>query len=154
MILQTETDIAAPVPKVWRALTEFGCYPNWHPHWEISGVPVLGARVHLGVGVNPDKRVRMRARIIALKDNEELAFSSGVFFARAREYFLLEAASSGTLLYHRTEITGLAALQFRNQAERDKLQAVYARRIDALRKYVTAGAALKLVSRGRPRTRI
>ncbi|ENZ82868.1 MULTISPECIES: SRPBCC family protein [Caulobacter] len=154
MILETEIDIAAPPTKVWRTLSEFGAYPRWHPHWEIEGVPVQGARLYIRIGSNPEKRMRVRARVIGMAPGEEVAFRSGPFFARSYEYFRLEPSKRGTLLRHTNEITGLAALQFKFKEEYEKLVRIYDFRLEALAKYVTTSTPLKAVARSRPRTRI
>ncbi|AZS21792.1 MULTISPECIES: SRPBCC family protein [unclassified Caulobacter] len=154
MIIESEIDIAAPPTKVWRTLTEFGAYPRWHPHWEIEGVPVQGARVYIRIGSNPEKRLRFRAKVIGMAPAEEVAFQSGPFFARSYEYFRLEPSARGTLLRHTNEITGLAALQFKFKAEHEKLVRIYNFRLEALAKYITTSTPLRAVTRSRPRTRI
>ncbi|MBQ1560224.1 MULTISPECIES: SRPBCC family protein [unclassified Caulobacter] len=154
MIIESEIDIAAPPTKVWRTLSEFGGYPRWHPHWEIDGVPIRGASVYIRIGSNPEKRLRVRARVIGMAPGEEIAFQSGPFFARSYEYFHLERSARGTLLRHTNKITGLAALQFKFKAEREKLIRIYSFRLDALSKYVTTSTPLRAVTRARPRTRI
>lgn len=155
MILDFETDIAAPPAKVWRVLTEFGAYPRWHPHREVEGVPVLGAKVKLKLGWTAGQRRTIKGKVAQLIPNEVLAFETGGLLGVERETFTLEATPRGTHLRHRVEIGGLMGfLIFRSSGgHADRLRAVHEAGDKALERHAVANTSLKVVSRNRPRTR-
>lgn len=145
MIISSETEIAAPPIKVWRALCDFQAYRRWNPYREVIGVAGLGAKVILMIGPDPEQRRRLPARISVFEPGHRLGFATGrPLLGRALESFIIEPGRRGTRLLHTAEMSGLGALLFTRPASKSNLQGVYRRVDDALAKFVESG------SRGQP----
>ena len=57
--IDTEITIAAPVAKVWAALTDLAKYPEWNPyHVRVEGHAAPGARLRVISGHGPDAMIR------------------------------------------------------------------------------------------------
>lgn len=155
MILDFETDIAAPPAKVWRVLTEFGAYPRWHPHREIEGVPVLGAKIRFKLGWTVGQRRTIKGRVSLLTPMQVLAFDTGGLLGVERQTFTLEATPRGTRLHHRVEVGGLIGFLIAHSTggHAERLRAVHEAGDKALERHAVANTTLKVVSRNRPRTR-
>lgn len=155
MIIDTEIDVAAPPMKVWRAITDFPGYSKWHPFRTLSGELAVGQTVKMLIGGVSERRRKDTGRISVLVPGEVIAFDTGYPVLRTRESFVLAASRRGTLLRHRTEMTGpleflarlappfVANLRLANELA-DK----------ALDRYLTTNAPLTSGARKRPRTRI
>ncbi|MCY1649178.1 SRPBCC domain-containing protein [Caulobacter sp. SL161] len=155
MIIETQIDIAAPPMKVWRALTDFPGYPKWHPFRSIAGEPALGQKVKMAIGATSERRRKVSGRISVLSLGGAIAFDTGSPFLKGRELFLLTPSRRGTLLRHRTEMTGPAEFLFRFAPPSvANLRSASEAADRALDRYLTTNAPSSSGGRQRPRTRI
>lgn len=137
--IESTIDIAAPPHRVWRILCDFNSYSKWNPYRTILGEAVQGARVVLFIGPEPARRRKLRAVISDFQSGETLALRSGrPFLSEAVESFHLERTARGTLLRHRTAMSGLAIGLFDNDRFRANLLKVYGGVDKALRDHAVA----------------
>jgi uncharacterized protein YndB with AHSA1/START domain len=151
MRIESETLIAAPPMRVWRALADFGAYPRWHPYREIVGEAALNARVTMKIGPKPEQRHSIKATITAFEPGHHLAFTTGRWlFGSATETYTLQPSPRGTRICHSTTMTCVGALIGRWGSFGARLEGVY-RRVDAaLARHVAAGAAQQPSAKKRP----
>ncbi len=154
MLVETEIEIGAPPIEVWRILCDFPGYTRWHPYREIIGQPALNERLTIMIGPNPAERQKTTARIGVFKPGEQLALDSGTFLGRWRESFVFEPSPRGTLLRHRTKLTGLAAFVFSFGSWRANLRSVYIASDKALQTEAMSKARGERPPRTRPRGRL
>lgn len=134
--IESTIEIAAPPQRVWRILCDFKSYPRWNPYRTIQGEAVLGGKIVLAIGPNPERRRHLKATIHDLRPGETLALRNGTRpLLDAVESFHLERTARGTLLRHRTEMSGLLVGLFDNDRFRANLLTVYAVVDKALRDY-------------------
>lgn len=137
--IESTIDIAAPPQRVWRILCDFKSYSRWNPYRSIVGEAVLGARVVVLIGPDPARRRKLTAVISDLRPGETLALRSGrPLLSGAVESFHLERTGRGTLLRHRTEMSGLAIGLFDNDRFRANVLRVYGVVDKALRDHAMA----------------
>src|SRR5207245_600607 len=59
--LRTETEIDAPVERVWQVLMDFDSYPRWNPFIRsIRGTPEVGSRLEVEIGASGTRPLRRR----------------------------------------------------------------------------------------------
>lgn len=108
MFVRTQIEIAAPASRVWRALCALEAYAKWNPYWDAHGVAALGEVVLLRIGVIPERRRRVRARITAFEHERRLTFRRSMLLAQTTETFTIAPNPKGALLGHEFEMTGAA----------------------------------------------
>ncbi len=70
--LQTETEIDAPVERVWRVLVDFAAYPDWNPFIRsIHGKPEVGSRLDVEIGASDTRPMRFRPTVKAVVPDRE-----------------------------------------------------------------------------------
>ena len=70
--LQTETDIDAPVERVWQVLMDFDAYPEWNPFIRsIHGNPEVGSRLEVEIGASGTRPMRFRPTVMAVVPGRE-----------------------------------------------------------------------------------
>ena len=155
MIVETEIDVAAPPMKVWRAITDFPGYPKWHPFRTVTGELALNEKVRMLVITSPERRRKDSGRISTLIPGEAIAFATGNLILKNTESYLLTPSRRGTLLRHRTEMTGPGEFLFRfAQPFVANMRTASEVTDKALDRYLTTNAPLTTGARKRPRTRI
>jgi hypothetical protein len=104
-------EIDAPAERVWHALTDFGCYPEWNPFMRrVAGE--AARRAELDVLVQPDgaKAVRLRPQIVTFRPPRELRWRArfpGILVGEQR--FVVEALDPArSRLIHEKRVRGLA----------------------------------------------
>lgn len=109
--LETTVDIAAPVERVWRTLTDFGRFPEWSRFiLAVEGRLQVGQQlnVRLHDGGRP---MQMRPRLVALREGTELRWRGAVgahALFSGEHYFRLEPLGEGaTRLTHGEVFSGL-----------------------------------------------
>lgn len=71
--LRTETEIDAPVERVWQVLTDFETFPEWNPFIRrIRGKPVEGSRLEVLLGASGTRGMRFRPKVLKVAPNREL----------------------------------------------------------------------------------
>jgi hypothetical protein len=111
--LRSETPVAAPPERVWRALVGFEAYPEWNPVLRVRGRAREGR--HLWATLRPEvggltgPPVPFRPRVLVVDPDRELRWRTelGVPTAFAGEHaFLLEPDGEGTLLVQTEHFEG------------------------------------------------
>ena len=70
--LRTETEIDAPVERVWQVLMEFDSFPEWNPFLRrLRGKPEVGSRLEVTIGASGTRPMRFRPRVMAVVPNRE-----------------------------------------------------------------------------------
>ncbi|TLZ56590.1 MAG: SRPBCC domain-containing protein [Methanobacteriota archaeon] len=70
--LQTETDIDAPVERVWHVLMDFAAYPEWNPFIRsVQGKPDVGSRLEVELGASGTRPMRFRPTVKVVVPNQE-----------------------------------------------------------------------------------
>jgi hypothetical protein len=70
--LRTETDIDAPVERIWRVLMDFAAYPEWNPFIRsIHGKPDVGSRLEVEIGASGTRPMRFRPTVRGVVPNRE-----------------------------------------------------------------------------------
>jgi uncharacterized protein YndB with AHSA1/START domain len=112
--VRVHRDIAAPPELVWRVLTEFVDYPEWHPTLTVRPpVPelVAGAQLHLTLSGGAAGDQAFTAEIVEVRPPQRLVWSGGlpdVFLGR-HTFTLDELPDGGTRLTDTEEWTGALA---------------------------------------------
>jgi hypothetical protein len=100
-----ETEIPAPLPKVWRTLIDFERYGQWHPHHRISGLAEPGARVVMLFGDDDKSLLKIPAKIVAFEPEQRVVFRTGrPVYGRAFETMEVVATHRGVRLRHSAEV--------------------------------------------------
>ena len=109
--IETAIEIAAPVERVWRVLTDFARFPQWSRFiLSIEGEARPGARLsaRLDDGGGP---MQIRPEVLVCKDRDELRWRGVLgasFLFSGEHYFRLEALpGGGTRLTHGEVFGGL-----------------------------------------------
>jgi len=70
--LRTETEIDAPVERVWQVLMDFDSYPRWNPFIRsIRGTPEVGSRLEVEIGAPGTRPMRFRPTVrVAVRNRE------------------------------------------------------------------------------------
>src|SRR5438046_10189331 len=70
--LRTETEIDAPVDRVWQVLMDFDSYPRWNPFIRsIRGTPEVGSRLEVEIGAPGTRPMRFRPTVrVAVRNRE------------------------------------------------------------------------------------
>ena len=70
--LRTETEIDAPVERVWQVLMDFDSYPRWNPFIRsIRGMPEVGSRLEVEIGASGTRPMRFRPTVrVAVRNRE------------------------------------------------------------------------------------
>src|SRR2546428_13745335 len=88
--LQTETEIDAPVERVWHVLMDFAAYPEWHPLIRsVQGEPAVGSRLEAELGASGTRPMRFRPTVKVVVPNREFRWLGHLGIRRP-----LEAAHS------------------------------------------------------------
>lgn len=108
--------VAAPPSKVWRLLTDFAHYRDWHPFIRLIGEVKAGAEINYEyTSVMRTRRKRYSpATITRFERNAALEWTMGIrhLFQHVESYELT-AHPLGTRLRHRIEYRGFVSILFR-----------------------------------------
>lgn len=109
-MIETSVDIAAPVERIWRVLTDFSSYPQWSRFiLSIEGEAHEGARLSVRMD-DGGGAMAASPEILVCKAPAELRWRGGLgapFLFSAEHYFRLEGSSVGTRLIHGEIFGGL-----------------------------------------------
>lgn len=106
----TTVELPAAPEKVWAMLTAFSEYERWHPLLRLEGTAELGAEIAYSrrYGLNSPRWLNTEAEIVDCVAPSRLEWRIGMpsIFA-SREIFEIEPIPDGSLLTHRTRMSGL-----------------------------------------------
>ncbi|ATC24368.1 MULTISPECIES: SRPBCC family protein [Caulobacter] len=110
IIVSVETDIRAPVARVWASLVDFDHWSDWHPHRRVLGKAEPGARVqHLVASAHPLRR-KTPALIDILEPEVCLSFRFGRWLTGySHERLRLEPTAKGARLIQVAEVADWTA---------------------------------------------
>ena len=108
----TEAKMPAPAGKIWRVLTDFDRYPEWHPWLRISGVAAPGASITCSLDTwGRGRALTIDAEITEFEEGAALSWVlgfRGVFIMEER--FSIEQIATGAVLRHSVKCRGLTPL--------------------------------------------
>lgn len=112
MDVQASTEIAAPAPAVWTALTDFARYAEWNPFIrQARGKARPGEDVHVRVRSSFGLPLAFRATVLESEENHELHWRGHVlapWLACGEHWFAIEPAGEGRVRFvQRERFTGL-----------------------------------------------
>ena len=135
-VITAVTDIAAPPEAVWRVLTDFAAYAQWHPVLSFVDVPtaiVPGTRLRAQVSSGSPNDGEYAFTIVHFEAPRRLEWEGGVpEVLTGRHSFILEPHGGGTRVTDSEEFTGTAADTV--ESARSSLEQDYANNGSALRK--------------------
>lgn len=109
--LRTEIEIAAPITKVWRILTDFNHWKEWNPICQASAVASLGSKVTVMMGGKDGKDGMKYTPVITNFEAPKYfrwrgKMMAGFLFTNDK-VFELEEMGSGTRLIHKEAFSGI-----------------------------------------------
>lgn len=119
--VENEIAVAGAPAKVWRILTDFPGYRNWHPFIRLTGEAKTGAEIDYEY--TSDLRTRRKRHspgtITRLERNVAFEWTMGIrhFFQQVERYEL-SPHPLGTRLRHSVEFRGLVGFLFRGRPSR------------------------------------
>src|SRR5205823_7463568 len=70
--LRAETDIAAPVDRVWQILMDFDSFPRWNPFIRsVRGRPEVGCRLEVEIGASGSRGMRFHPTVTSVVPKRE-----------------------------------------------------------------------------------
>jgi hypothetical protein len=91
--LRTEVEIAAPIARVYRVLTDFASYQAWNPFLtSVSGKLAVGEKLKVEMSLPEGKTYLLEPRVTHVTENAELRWSGRFLFPallEAEHLFLL-----------------------------------------------------------------
>ena len=108
----TETDIDAPVERVWHVLMDFDAFPEWNPFIRhIRDKPEVGARLEVEIGASGTRGMRFRPKVTTVVPNREFRWMGRVgvrgLFDGQHIFELKPLSSLGTRFVQRERFRGL-----------------------------------------------
>ena len=143
--LRTETEIDAPVERVWQVLTDFETFPEWNPFIRrIRGKPVEGSRLQVFLGASGARGMRFRPKVLKVVPNRELRWLGRLGFPRlfdGEHIFELQSLGPGrTKFVQREQFRGIFLPFLRRSLQRDARRG-FEEMNQALRQRVLTGGA-------------
>ncbi|MBV1940438.1 SRPBCC domain-containing protein [Streptomyces sp. BV286] len=141
-VITAVTDIAHPPEEVWRVLTDFAAYAQWHPGLHFVDVPDEirpGTQLRVQVISDSEAGGEHIFTVVHYEAPRRFVWQGGIpDVLMALHSFVLEPHGSGTRLTESEEITGPAAAQFLGpgRSETEERYASYGR---ALAQQIEAG---------------
>src|SRR2546422_6043928 len=143
--LRTETEIDAPVERVWQVLTDFETFPEWNPFIRrIRGKPVEGSRLEVFLAASGTRGMRFRPKVLKVVPNRELRWLGRLGFPRlfdGEHIFELQSLGPGrTKFVQREQFRGIFLPFLRRSLQRDARRG-FEEMNQALRQRVLTGGA-------------
>ena len=114
-VITAVTDIASPPEEVWRVLTDFAGYAQWHPALGFVDVPpeiLPGTRLQAQVTLGTENDGEYRFTVVQYEAPRQFAWEGGIpDVLMGRHSFLLEPRDGGTRFTESEEFTGTAAVE-------------------------------------------
>lgn len=141
-VITAVTDIASPPDEVWRVMTDFAGYAQWHPALRFVDVPTVivpGTRLRAQVSLGTENDGEYSFTILHYEAPQRLAWESGIpDVLMGRHSFVLEPREGGTRYTESEEFTGTAAAETVEPA-RSRMEEDYASYGRALKKRLESG---------------
>ena len=141
-VITAVTDIAAPPEQVWRELTDFAGYAQWHPALRFVDVPteiLPGTRLRAQVSLGTENDEEYGFTVLHYEAPRRLVWEGGIpDVLEGRHSFVLEPRDSGTRYTESEEFTGTAAVETVEPA-RSQMEEGYASYGRALKKRLESG---------------
>jgi hypothetical protein len=141
-VITVVTDIASPPEEVWKELTDFAGYAQWHPALRFVDVPTeilpeTQLRAHVSLGTKNGEEYRFTVR--HYEAPRRLVWEGGIpDVLMGQHSFVLEPRDSGTRFTESEEFTGTAAVETVEPA-RSQMEEDYASYGRALKKRLESG---------------
>lgn len=100
----------APIGRVWRVVTDFDNYAEWHPAFSLVGAAEMGAKLKLSFRAAPGPLLTLNteARVTRLQRPNEIGWQIGILGLLQIEHgFDLAKSGSGTHIRHWMRCRGL-----------------------------------------------
>ena len=141
-VITAVTDIAAPPEEVWRELTDFAGYAQWHPALRFVDVPteiLPGTRLRAQVSPGTENNEEYGFTVLHYEAPRRLVWEGGIpDVLKGRHSFVLEPRDGGTRYAESEEFTGPAAVETVEPA-RSRMEESYASYGRALKKRLESG---------------
>ncbi|MCX4404320.1 SRPBCC domain-containing protein [Streptomyces sp. NBC_01764] len=141
-VITAVTDIAASPEEVWKVLTDFAAYAQWHPVLSFLDVPIdilTGTRLQAQVSTGTDNDGEYSFTVLHHEAPRRLAWEGGIpDILTGRHSFVLEPRDGGTRFTESEEFTGTAAAET-IEAARSQLEENYASFGRALKERLISG---------------
>lgn len=134
----SEIVIGAAPDRVWRTLTDFAHFRQWHPFLELEGVAEKGAKVGYWFRLNPagPGRWDTTAVVKELEAPRTLVFELGIRgLIWIEERFELSEATGGTLVKHGASFTGFLPAVLPSRFIQRRALPIYKTPIEWLQRY-------------------
>ncbi|MCX4905847.1 SRPBCC domain-containing protein [Streptomyces sp. NBC_00878] len=141
-VVTAVTDIASPPEDVWRELTDFAGYAQWHPPLRFVGVPTVilpGTRLRAQVSLGTGNDEEYGFTVLHYEAPRRLTWEGGIpDVLIGRHSFVLEPRDGGTRFTESEEFTGTAAVETVETA-RSRMEEDYASYGRALKRRLESG---------------
>lgn len=141
-VITAVTDIASPPEDVWRQLTDFAGYAQWHPALRFVDVPteiLPGTRLRAQVSLGTENDGDYGFTVLHYEASRRLVWEGGIpDVLMGRHSFVLEPRAGGTRFTESEEFTGTAAVETVELA-RSQMEEGYASYGRALKKRLESG---------------
>jgi hypothetical protein len=110
--LRAETDIAAPVDRVWQILMDFDSFPRWNPFIRsVRGRPEVGCRLDVEIGPSGSRGMRFHPTVTSVVPKREFRWMGRVAFRGLFDgehiFELKSLGPAGTRFVQRERFRGL-----------------------------------------------
>ncbi|MCX4765973.1 MULTISPECIES: SRPBCC domain-containing protein [Streptomyces] len=141
-VVTAVTDIVSPAEKVWKVLTDFAGYAQWHPALRFVDVPpeiLPGTRLRAQVTLGTENDGEYGFTVLHYEAPRRLAWEGGIpEVLMGQHSFVLEPHEGGTRFTESEEFTGTAAVETVEPA-RSHMEEGYASYGRALKEHVESG---------------
>ncbi|WP_330292062.1 SRPBCC domain-containing protein [Streptomyces sp. NBC_00576] len=141
-VITAVTDIASPVEDVWKELTDFAAYAQWHPALSFIDVPteiLPGTQLRAQVAQGTETDGEYSFTVLHLEAPRRFVWEGGIPDVLTGQHsFVLEPRDGGTRFTESEEFTGTAAAET-IEAARSQLEENYASYGRALKERLLSG---------------
>ncbi|MCU6453348.1 SRPBCC domain-containing protein [Sphingomonas sp. A2-49] len=114
-MFEVDSSLALPVPvgRVWRVLSDFNHYRDWHPFVTLKGEATLGSVLELEhkTRIRSLPPIAAQAKVTRFEPNASIAWKIGLGgLVGVEEGFELQKTEHGTEVKHRMRCSGIVAL--------------------------------------------
>lgn len=137
----SNVEVEAAPDRVWRTLTDFAHFRQWHPFLELEGVAEKGARVGYWFRLDPagPRRWDTTALVKELEAPRALVFELGIRgLIWVEERFELSEAMGGTLVKHDARFTGFLPAVLPSGFIQRRALPIYKTPIEWLQRYLAS----------------
>jgi len=114
-VVTAVTDIASPPEEVWRVLTDFAGYAQWHPALRFVDVPadtLPGTQLRAQMALGTENDGEYTFTVLHSEEPRRLVWEGGIpDVLMGQHSFVLEPCDGGTRFTESEEFTGAAAVE-------------------------------------------